>query len=166
MRIRDATVADVSAITDLFNVLILSTTIAWRDQPASVNEMLDWFAHQRDIDGPVLVADHDGAVVGYTCWTTFRGGGRFPGYRHTVEHTIHVDGNHHGKGIGRSLLTSLIDIAHQRGIHVMVAGIDADNTASVAFHHRLGFAEVARMPEIGRRFDRWLDLVLMQRILT
>ncbi len=166
MLIRDATIDDVPTITDLFNALISTTTIAWRDQPASADEMLDWFAHQHENGDPVLVADDHGITVGYTSWTAFRGGDRFPGYRHTVEHTIHVDGNYHGQGIGRSLLTALIEIARQRGLHVMVAGIDADNTASIALHHGLGFAEVARMPETGRKFDRWLDLVLMQRILT
>ena len=166
MHIRLATASDIPAITDLFNVHIPTTTVAWRDEPASDDEMLDWFSRQRDADGPVLVADDDGTVVGYACWADFRGGARFPGYRHTVEHTIHVDGDHHGRGIGRSLLTALIDVARERGIHVMVAGIDADNTASIAFHHTLDFTEVARMPEIGRKFDRWLDLVLMQRIVT
>jgi len=165
MRIRDATIADLSAIADLFNVLIPTTTVAWRDELARPDEMLDWFAGQRDAGCPVLVAELDGAVVGYTCWTAFRGGSRFPGYSHTVEHTIHVDGNHHGQGLGRTLLTALIDLANRRGIHVMVAGIDADNQASIAFHERLGFTEVARMPETGRKLDRWLDLVLMQRIL-
>lgn len=164
MRIRPATVTDVPAITDLFNALIPTTTIGWRDRTASLDEMLEWFSRQKDADHPVLVADND-TVVGYTCWGEFRGGPRFPGYRHTVEHTIHVDGDHHGQGIGRSLLTALIDLARQREIHVVVAGIDADNSTSIAFHHALGFTEVARMPEVGRKFDRWLDLVLMQMIL-
>lgn len=170
MQIRPATVADVPAITDIFNALIPTTTVAWRDRPADVDEMLEWFSRQLEGDHPVLVAYDDtvdvDTVVGYACWTDFRGGPRFPGYRYTVEHTIHVDRRHHGRGIGRSLLTALIDLAHHRGIHVVVAGIDADNAASIGFHHALGFTEVARMPETGRKFDRWLDLVLMQRILT
>lgn len=165
MQIRDATIADIPAITDLFNALIPTTTVIWRDHLALPDEMADWFAGQRHAGHPVLVAELDGAVVGYTSWKEFRGGPRFPGYAHTVEHTVHVDGSHHGRGIGRALLTALVDLAVQRGIHVMVAGIDADNRPSVAFHERLGFREVARMPETGRKFDRWLDLVLMQRIV-
>jgi len=94
-----------------------------------------------------------------------RGGDWFPGYRHTVEHTIHVDGDHHGHGIGRALLATLIEEGRQRNVHVMVAGIDSDNAASIAFHQAMGFAEVARMPAVGRKFDRWLDLILVQRIL-
>jgi L-amino acid N-acyltransferase YncA len=166
MRIRDATAADLPAVRNLFNALIPTTTVAWRDHPASAREMREWFAAQHEAGHPVLVAEVGGTVVGYTCWTQFRGGGRFPGYRHTVEHTIHVDGDHHGRGLGRALLDALMVTARQRGVHVMVAGIDADNEASIAFHRALGFAEVARMPEVGRKFDRWLDLVLMQRILA
>lgn len=166
MHIRDATEADVAAIRHLYNALIPTTTIAWRDEPASEQEMHAWFAGQRDADHPVLVGEIDGEVVGYTAWTSFRGGGRFPGYRATVELTIHVDGGHHGRGVGRQLLAALIDVARERGIHVMVAGIDADNAASIALHEAMGFTEVARMPEVGRKFDRWLDLVLMQRILS
>ena len=115
---------------------------------------------------PVFVAEVDDEVVGYTCSGAFRGGPRFPGYDQTVELTIHVRSDHHGQGIGRALMDRLVDEARARAIHVIVAGIDADNHESIAFHTRLGFVEVARMPETGRKFDRWLDLVFMQRILA
>src|SRR5437588_11695984 len=100
MRVRTATAADVPAIRDLFNALIDTTTVAWRDQPASHDEMQTWFGDQQDAHHPVLVADVDGRIVGYTTWSRFRGGPRFPGYRHTVEHTIHVDGPAHGRRLG------------------------------------------------------------------
>jgi L-amino acid N-acyltransferase len=165
MRVREATPADVPAIRTLFNSLVRATTVAWRDEEASTDEMRDWFDDQHRAGHPVLVAELDDAIVGYTCWSTFRGGARLPGYRHTVEHTIHVDERHHGQGVGRALLTALIDEARRRHVHVVVAGIDADNLGSIAFHRALGFIEVARMPEVGRKFDRWLDLVIMQRII-
>jgi phosphinothricin acetyltransferase len=165
MHVREATAGDLPAIRRLYNALIPTTTVAWRDEPASEAEMRTWFAGQHEAGHPVLVGELDGEVVGYTAWTTFRGGTRFLGYRATVELTIHVDGDHHGRGVGRRLLAELIDLAGTRGIHVLVAGIDADNTASIALHEAMGFTEVARMPEVGRKFDRWLDLVLMQRIL-
>lgn len=165
MQVRDATEDDVVAIAGLFNALIATTTVAWRDDATTPEEQLAWLRERQSRGYPTLVADDGGDVVGYCCWTSFRGGDRFPGYRHTVEHTIHVRGDRHGEGIGRLLLTSLMDGARRRGIHVMVAGIDADNHASVGFHADLGFVEVARMPETGRKFGRWLDLVLMQRIL-
>jgi phosphinothricin acetyltransferase len=163
--VRDATVDDLAAITELFNALIPTTTIAWRDDLADADEMAQWFATQSETGNPVLVAEREGAVVGYTTWTWFRGGPRFPGYRHTRELTIHVDGRHHGHGLGRLLIEALVERARHDDIHVLVAGVDADNEASVEFHRRLGFVEVARMPEVGRKFARWLDLVLFQRTI-
>jgi phosphinothricin acetyltransferase len=165
VHIRDATTGDLDAIRDLYNALIPTTTVAWRDAVASRRELDEWFAERRLATEPVLVAEVDGEVVGYTCWSTFRGGPRFPGYRHTVELTIHVRGDQHGQGVGRHLIAALMDAAKARDIHVLVAGIDADNEASIEFHRKLGFDEVARMPEVGRKFDRWLDLVLMQKIV-
>jgi phosphinothricin acetyltransferase len=164
VRIRDAVVADLPAITHLFNVLIPTTTVGWRDDLASDEEMAAWFDDRRRAGHPVLVAEAPGGgpVVGYTCWSTFRG---WPGYRHTAELTIHVDSDWHGRGVGRALIDALVAEARRRDVHVLVAGVDADNEASLAFHHSLGFVEVARMPEIGRKFDRWLDLVLLQRIV-
>jgi N-methylhydantoinase B/oxoprolinase/acetone carboxylase alpha subunit/L-amino acid N-acyltransferase YncA len=164
--VRDAVEDDLASITALFNALIPTTTVAWREVVADTAEMAEWFASQRAEGHPVLVAQVEGAVAGYTTWGRFRGGPRFPGYRHTVELTIHVDGARHGQGVGRALLDALVELARQRGVHVLVAGIDRDNSASIAFHASLGFVEVARMPEVGRKFDRWLDLVLMQRVIA
>jgi phosphinothricin acetyltransferase len=164
--VRDATSDDLPAVTRLFNALIPTTTIAWRDHLADDAEMAAWFASQASAGNPVLVAELAGEVVGYTTWTWFRGGERFPGYRHTRELTIHVDGRHHGRGVGRALIEALVDRGRASDVHVLVAGVDAANGASIEFHARLGFEPVARMPEVGRKFDRWLDLVLMQRVIA
>ena len=166
MLVRDAVESDLPVIRELFNALIPTTTIAWREDLASPEEIETWFAQQVDASNPVLVADDNGDVVGYTCWGVFRGGPRFPGYRHTAELTIHVRGDQHGRGVGRALMDALVTEAVARDIHVLVAGIDADNVESIAFHAALGFVEVARMPEVGFKFDRRLDLVLMQRIVN
>lgn len=166
VRIEHATEAHLPAIRHLFNVLIPTTTIGWRDHLASEEEIRTWFDDQQRHRFPVLVAiDDAGNVAGYTCWSTFRGGERFPGYRHTAELTVHVDADHQRRGVGRALLAALVEEARRRDIHVLVAGIDADNTASIELHRAVGFVEVAHMPEVGRKFDRWLDLVLMQRIV-
>lgn len=165
VEIRPAVEGDLPAITHLFNVLIPTTATAWRDHLADEDEMATWWTRQTGADHPVLVAVADGRVVGYATWTGFRGGDLFPGYRQTVEHTIHVDRDQHGRGVGRALLEALVAVAGRRGVHVMVGAIDSANTGSLAFHHALGFVEVGRMPEVGRKFDRWLDLVLVQRII-
>ena len=164
MEIRDATDDDLPAITDLYNALIATTTVAWRDDPSSLEEQTVAFEAREAAGYPTLVAHEGGEVVGYTCCTTFRSD-RFPGYRHTAELTVHVHGDHHGSGIGSALIEALIERASAAGLHVLVAAVDADNDASIRFHEALGFSQVARMPEVGRKFDRWLTLVLLQRIV-
>jgi L-amino acid N-acyltransferase YncA len=163
--VRAAVEADLPAITHLFNALIPTTATAWRDHLADTDEMAEWWERQATAGHPVVVAEADGQVVGYATWTGFRGGDRFPGYRRTVEHTIHVAGDQHGRGVGRALLEALVAEAGRRDVHVMVGAVDSENTGSLAFHEALGFTEVGRMPEVGRKFDRWLDLVLLQRII-
>ena len=165
LTIRDAADADLPVLRDLYNATILTTTGAWTDRLQTLRERRAWFRRQQRDQYPVLVADVAGSVVGFTAYGSFRGSGKWPGYRHTVEHTIHVHEDYWGLGIGRSLLEALIERARADDVHVVVAAIDSANTESIAFHERLGFATVARMPEVGRKFDRWLDLVLMQRII-
>ena len=164
MELRDATEDDLPAIRDLYNALIATTTVAWRDDPSTLEEQAAAFASRRAAGYPTIVADDDGDVVGYTCCTTFRGD-RFPGYRHTAELTVHVRGDRHGSGVGSRLIEALVERSRALGLHVLVAAVDADNEASIRFHERLGFEEVARMPEVGRKFDRWLTLVLLQRTI-
>ncbi len=163
--VRDATDDDAAAICELFNALLPTTTVAWRDHPTTESEQLAWLHERRALGRPTLVAEEGGEVVGYACWSSFRGGDRFPGYHLTVEHTIHVDGRHHGRGVGRRLLGALIERARDEGVHVMVAGVDADNDGSIRFHEAMGFVEVGRLPQTGAKFGRWLDLVLLQRVL-
>jgi len=163
--VRAAQRTDVAAINALYNALIPSTTTAWTETLETEAERLEWFEHQQALGFPVLVAEVDGHVAGFTAYEHFRGAGKWPGYRFTVEHSVHVAETNWGTGVGRVLIERLVDHARAAGVHVMVAAIDGDNTGSIEFHRRLGFVEVARMPETGTKFGRWLDLVLMQRIL-
>jgi phosphinothricin acetyltransferase len=165
MLIRDATDADLSAISDLYNALIPSSTATWTETLTTLTERADWLARQREEGMPVLVADDDGEVAGFTAYEHFRGEGKWPGYRATAELSIHVRESHWGRGVGRSLIEALIERAQNAGIHVLVAAIDGENEASLRFHERLGFVEVGRMPQTGQKFGRWLDLVLVQRIV-
>jgi phosphinothricin acetyltransferase len=157
--------SDMGALRALYNALVPTTTVAWTEELQTLRQRQAWFRAQTRAQYPVLVAETDGGVVGFTAYASFRGSGKWPGYRHTVEHTIHVAEEHWGHGIGRLLLEALIDRARSDDVHVMVGAVDGENPDSIAFHQRLGFDVVARMPEVGRKFDRWLDLVLMQRIL-
>jgi phosphinothricin acetyltransferase len=165
MRVRDATDADLPAILDLYNALVPTTTVAWTEELDTLEQRRAWLAAQHQHDFPVLVAEVDGEVVGFGAYGWFRMDGRWPGYDRTVEHSIHVAEPHWGTGVGRALLEALVERAEAAGLHVMVAAVDGDNAGSIAFHERLGFTQVARMPEVGHKFGRWLDLVFLQRNL-
>jgi phosphinothricin acetyltransferase len=162
MRIRDATADDQPSILAITNHFIASGTAVWTDRPLTPEQRSAWLAERQQRGLPILVADDDGDVVGFASYGPFR---PWDGYRHTVELSVYVAPGCERRGIGRRLVTSLLERAADSGVHVIVAGIEAGNTASLGLHSSLGFVEVGRMPEVGRKFDRWLDLVLMQRIL-
>lgn len=160
--IEAAAPADVPAIAAILNDAILNSVAAWREAPMTEAEMMAWF-EGRDRDYAVLVArGADGAVLGYASYGAFRA---YSGYRHTVEHSVYVRSDARGQGIGKALLVRLIERARAQGLHVMVGGLEANNAASLALHATQGFTETARMPEVGRKFDRWLTLVFVQKIL-
>lgn len=158
MIVRPATAADADSIATILNALRSTTTIEWTDTPHTAEGVLEWL----DQHETVLVAEDRGDVVGVAAFGPFRDIVKRPGYRFTVENSVHVRQDRWGSGVGRDLMEALIDDARRRGKHTMVAAIDGENGASIRFHERLGFVEVGRMPEIGAKFGRWLDLVLLQ----
>ena len=162
VEIRAAEASDLPALTAIQNALIGTTTYEWTETPYALDDRAAWLEAHRAAGEPVLVAVDGDAVVGFAAYGDFRDTGRWPGYRFTVEHTIHVAESHQGAGVGRALLLALTDHARRAGKRVMVAAIDASNTGSVAFHGRAGFVEVARMPDVGEKWGRRLGLVLMQ----
>jgi len=162
LAIRPATEHDAAAIAGLQNALLAETTIEWREEPYTVDSRVDWI---RDHEVVLVAESHDDGVIGFAAFGAFRDITVRPGYRHTVENTVHVRQEHWGAGVGRRLMTGLIDAARERGVHVIVAAIDSANVASIRLHERLGFVEVGRLPEVGTKFGRWLDLVLMQLTL-
>jgi phosphinothricin acetyltransferase len=163
--VRDAAMSDLPEITAIYNALLETTTHEWTEIAHTVAEREEWLSAQTASRRPALVAVDAAEVVGWATYGDFRDSERWPGYRFSVEHSIHVREDHWGRGVGRTLINALIERARSAGKHVMVAGIDADNTGSIRFHERLGFVEVGRMPEIGEKFGRRLDLVLMQLVL-
>lgn len=165
--VRDARPEDVRAITDIQNALIDTTSYEWREDLHTVDSRAEWLADKQGGGWPVVVAVEDvtDEVLGFAFYGDFRDSSRWPGYRTTVEHTIHVRGDQWGKGVGRLLLAELEHRARAAGKHVMIGGIDATNDGSIVFHRRLGYEEVARLPQVGVKFGEWLDLVLMQKRL-
>lgn len=162
MPIRPATDADLPAITAIFNEVIATSTAIYMDDPVSLEDRRAWFAARRDSGFPVLVAEEGGRVLGFSSFGAFRA---FPGYRHTVEHSVHVHAEARGRGLGSALVAALFEPALALGMHVMIAGVDAANEGSIRMHERLGFRRGAVLREVGRKFGRWLDLELMPKFL-
>ena len=159
MIIRAAAERDAQAVTDLVNNLVRNTTVTFTSDPKTVEETV---ASIRERADAFFVAEVDGAVVGFATLFPFRHG---PGYGWTKEHSIVLAPAARGRGVGRALMSMLEDAARSAGVHNLVAGVSAENTAGIAFHTAIGFEEVGRLPEVGRKFDRWLDLVRMQKRL-
>lgn len=172
MRIRDADVhtgvdgGDAAAISALYNATVSTTTVAWTEEHESVANRKEWMHKQHVAANPVLVAEAEGRVIGFASYGEFRNAAKWPGYRFTVEHTIHIDAAHQGAGVGGALLEALVERATAAGLHVMIGAIDGENDGSIRFHERHGFVEVARLHQVGFKFGRWLDLVLVQRTLS
>jgi len=166
VRLRDADVDDAAAISALYNATVSTTTVAWTEEHESAAARREWLVTQRAAGHPVLVAEAEGRVIGFASYGEFRNATKWPGYRFTVEHTIHIDATHQGAGVGGMLLEALVERASAARLHVMIGAIDGENDGSIRFHERHGFATVAHLPQVGFKFGRWLDLVLVQRTLT
>lgn len=158
LTIRAATPTDLPAIMEIYNQAGVGTTASYDLEPVTIQERTNWFERTGRAGGVVLVGDEGGAVVGYASYGPFRDKA---GYSHTVEHSVYVLDGKRSSGIGRMLMAALMDYARGQGIHVMVGVLDADNEASRAFHARLGFVESAVLPQVGRKFGRWLDVVFV-----
>lgn len=161
--IRAAREADLPGILAIYNDVIAASTAVYTTEPTTLAERAAWFSTRSTQGFPVLVAVDGGAVLGFASFGEWRGA--WPGYRYTVEHSVHVRSDVRGRGIGRLLVEALFPQALALGKHVMIGGIDAANDASIQFHARLGFEHVACFREVGHKFGRWLDLIFMQRFL-
>ncbi|WP_137974102.1 GNAT family N-acetyltransferase [Pseudomonas sp. F(2018)] len=162
--IRDAADADLPALRDIFNDAVLNTTAIWMDDVVDLANRQAWFTARAQQGYPILVAENaTGEVVGYASFGDWR---PFDGFCHTVEHSVYIRADQRGNGLGPLLMAALIERARACGKHVMVAAIESGNAASIRLHERLGFVTTGQMPQVGRKFGRWLDLTSMQLILT
>jgi phosphinothricin acetyltransferase len=160
--IRDATEADLPDILAITNEAIANTVAVWTLAPTTLEARRDWFRDRRARGFPVLVAQDDRGVIGFATFGDFR---PWQGYLHSVEHSLYVRPDAQGRGAGKALLAALILRATEMGKHVMIGGIEASNAVSIGLHRRAGFEIAGTLREVGRKFDRWLDLVFMQKIL-
>lgn len=163
MFIRDACEADAEGIAAIYNDAVLHTTAIWNDVTVDVANRLTWQQDRQGVGYPVLVAaGDDDEVLGYASFGDWRA---WDGYRHTVEHSVYVRTDQRGRGVGRALLVSLIDRAAQIGKHVMIAGIESSNAASIRLHESLGFQHAGQFTQVGTKFGEWLDLTFLQYLL-
>ncbi len=162
--IRDARDNDLEAIRAIFNDAVLNTTAIWMDATVDLANRQAWLAARRQQGYPVLVAvDAEDNVLGYAAYGDWR---PFDGFCNTVENSLYISAEQRGRGLGVLLLGALIERARAGGKHVMVAAIESGNSASIGLHQRFGFVITGQMPQVGRKFGRWLDLTFMQLILT
>jgi L-amino acid N-acyltransferase len=162
MTIRPATEGDLVEILRIYNYAVEQTTAVFEYRPHTIDMRREWFRAKQAASLPVIVAGAPGAVRGFATYGPFRA---WPAYKYSVEHSVYVDPAMHRQGIGTALVRAILDEARARDLHVVVAGITSDNGVSLRLHERLGFREVAHIPEVGFKFGRWLDLKLLQVVL-
>lgn len=159
--IRPATEADLAAILDIYNEQVANSTSTFDLEPRSMDGQREWV---KQFEGPyvLLVAEDGGEVIAWGCLHPF---GSKPGYRHTTENSVYVRHDRRRTGAGRAMLEALIDAGRQNGFHTIIARIAGDNPVSIALHATFGFETIGTEREVGRKFDRWLDVVVMQLML-
>jgi phosphinothricin acetyltransferase len=161
-RVRPAVRADLPNILEIYNEAVLNTTATYDYEPRTMEHRVAWFEEHERSQMPVFVAEADGRVAGWSALNAYH---QRPGYRFTAENSVYVAAEHRGRGIGKVLLAPLLEAARSRGLHAIVAAIDADNTASVRLHAAFGFERVGLFKQVGFKFGRWLDVLYMERLL-
>lgn len=157
-QIRLATESDLTAINDIYNHYVLHSTCTYQEEPEPIENRQKWFSHHGE-KHPVVVAVADGHVIGWGSLSPFH---PRTAYRHTVENSIYIHHQYHRHGIGSLLLDELISRSRSLGHRVIIAGIDGEQTASVALHAKYYFEKVGHLKRVGYKFGRWLDVIYMQ----
>ena len=162
MDVRLATLDDAEPIRAIYNVEVLTSTVTFDLVPRSLEEQRAWLGARSGAHA-VLVAEEAGEVVGFGSLSPWRDR---PAYSTTVEDSVYIHRDHRGRGVGTALLTRLVDTATAHGFHACMARIVGGHEASIALHEACGFEVVGTEREVGRKLGRWLDVVLMERMLT
>jgi L-amino acid N-acyltransferase len=160
--IRAARIEDLRSIQLIYNDAIANTTAVYEYQPFSDDYMKKWFEDKHSNNHPVIIAELDGQVAGFSTYGTFR---NRAAYNRTMEHSVYVHPQFQRQGIGRLLLQQIIKEAVAGNVHVLVGGIDAENKKSILLHESEGFRVAGTIHEAAWKFDRWLDLVFMEKKL-
>jgi L-amino acid N-acyltransferase YncA len=161
VKIRLAEESDLTAISDIYNYYVLTSTCTYQTEPDSLEERIQWFRVHDDLH-PITVAEVEGQIVAWASLSRYHSRSA---YQHTVEDSIYVQKDMRGRGIGKTLLTDLIERANDLRHHSIIATISADQIGSIVLHERFGFRKIGQICEVGRKFGRWLDVALLQRML-
>lgn len=162
IEVRNATGNDLPAMLEIYNEIILNTTAVWHYEPHTLEMRKEWFEQRQKEGFPIFVAMEEQKMLGFSSFGSFR---PWPGYKKTVENSVYVASDSRGRGVGKLLIPPLIEAAKQMGLHAMLAGIEAENEASIALHEKFGFVEVAHFKEVGWKFGRWMDLKFLELII-
>jgi phosphinothricin acetyltransferase len=160
--VEQAVRSDLPGILAIYNEVIRNSTAVYSESEFDAERGAAWFDAKAAQGFPFVVVRDASGVTGFGTFGDFRA---WPCYQFSVEHSVHVRADRRGAGIGRAIVRDLIERATAMGKHLMIAGIDADNVASIKLHETLGFAAVGRFHEVGFKFGRWLDLVFLERRL-
>jgi len=156
--IRNGVASDAVPIAAFWSPQIVSSSITFSEVPKRADDVAQMIAQRPCF----LVVELKGQTAGFITYDNFRGGA---GYQHTKELTIILSPTAQGQGAGRALLAAAMERARAQDVHVLVAGVSGKNTNAIAFHKRMGFEQVGVMPQVGRKFGRRMDLVLLQKML-
>ncbi|MDQ1401826.1 MAG: L-amino acid N-acyltransferase [Actinomycetota bacterium] len=162
VRTRLATLADAEAIRDIYNPAVTGTTVTFDLVPRTVEAQQEWIRAHSGAHPALVAVDGAGRVVGFASLSPYRSR---PAYSTTVEDSVYVEPHEQGRGVGGRLLADLVEMAVSHGFHAVMARIVGGHEASIALHRSCGFELVGIEREVGRKFGRWLDVALMQRLL-
>jgi L-amino acid N-acyltransferase len=162
MKVRLATIDDAEAIRAIYNPEVLESTVTFDLVPRSLEDQQQWLDDHSGAHPAVVALDGE-SIVGFGSLSEYK---PRPAYRTSVEDSVYVHRSYQGKGVGRLILESLLELATDHGFHAVFARIVGDHEASIALHRKFGFEHVGREKEVGRKFGQWLDVVIMQKLLT
>jgi L-amino acid N-acyltransferase YncA len=160
--VRLARAGDAEAIRSIYNAEVTGSTVTFDMVPRTLEEQLAWLASHDGAHPAVVATGAGGKVVGFGSLSPYR---PRPAYRTSVEDSVYVDHDFRGRGVGRVLLAELVSLAQLHGFHVMMARIVGGHEASIGLHRSCGFELVGTEREVGRKFGKWLDVALMQRLV-
>jgi phosphinothricin acetyltransferase len=162
IQVRHATGQDLPRLLEIYNDIILNTTAVYDYEPHTLDMRRQWWETKKSQGFPVFVAEQQEKILGFSSIGPFRA---WAAYKYSAENSVYVAAEARGMGVGKLLIPPLMDAAKKLGLHTIIAGIDATNEASLRLHRSFGFEEVAHFKEVGWKFERWLDLKFLQKMI-